>query len=137
MFNSFQPTNSFYLLYDLRRAALLTPFLFTILNPSRTHHVSFTGNFEIFMKIVFLRQMENIFSHAWRGRHGLENRTDLDNLSNSKRPQDNSSENFDDDQVSAEFYGRINSNNGLVHCKKHCMKFNVPVLELFVHKVLL
>lgn len=46
--------------------------------------------------------MENIFSHAWRGRHGLDTRTDLQSLSNTMRPSDNGHQEFGDDQVKAE-----------------------------------
>ncbi|XP_043282870.1 calcium uptake protein 3, mitochondrial isoform X4 [Venturia canescens] len=42
--------------------------------------------------------MENIFSHAWRGRHGMDTRTDLQSLSNTTRPSDNGHQEFGDDQ---------------------------------------
>ncbi|XP_043282868.1 calcium uptake protein 3, mitochondrial isoform X2 [Venturia canescens] len=49
-------------------------------------------------RIVSNSYMENIFSHAWRGRHGMDTRTDLQSLSNTTRPSDNGHQEFGDDQ---------------------------------------
>lgn len=50
---------------------------------------------------LFSIQMEKIFSHAWRGRHGYETKEELEQLQKrQKTPEEIQGQFIDDDQVS-------------------------------------
>jgi len=57
-------------------------------------------------------QMEKIFSHAWRGRHGCETKEELEQLQERQRtPEEIQGQFIDDDQVflRAIFFTRISN----------------------------